>query len=418
VTPTRLYPRTTLLLLTALNLLNYIDRSVLFGVQPLIQAEFHRSNADFGLLSSAFFFCYMFAAPFMGPLADRYSRKRIIIVGALVWSAATLLTALTHDFTTLFIRHTIVGIGEVSFATIAPTFVADLFSESKRGRILGIFYLTIPVGTALGYLIGGYFGVRHGWRYPFLICAAPGFLLALLLSFVPEPERGMHDSLQLTPERASFRGMMRNPAFWTATLGMAFMTFALGALQVWIPTFLVRERGFALDRANIVFSAIIVFDGTVASLAGGFLGDLLLPKIRSAYYLVSATSLLLAVPLMIVAFRAHGNLMLVAIFLGAFLVLFNTSPLNTAVINSVSASIRGTAIASNIFIIHLLGDASSPWIVGRLADRWSLSHAMLVTTPIAIALSSAILFYGMKFAPTLATRPATQRKDQGTATHP
>ena len=418
MTSIRLYPRTALLALTALNLLNYIDRSVLFGVQPLIQAEFHRSNADFGLLSSAFFFCYMFAAPVMGPLADRYSRKRIIIIGAIVWSAATLLTALTHDFTTLFIRHTIVGIGEVSFATIAPTFVADLFSEQRRGRILGIFYLTIPVGTALGYLIGGYLAVRHGWRYPFLICAAPGFLLALLLSFIPEPERGLHDSLERTPERASFRGMLRNPAFWTATLGMAFMTFALGALQVWIPTFLVRERGFALDKANMLFSVIIVFDGTVASLAGGFLGDWLLPKVRSAYYLVSAASMLLAVPLMVIAFRAHGNTMIFAIFLAAFLVLFNTSPLNAAVINSVSAQIRGTAIASNIFIIHLLGDASSPWIVGRIADRWSLSHAMLVTTPIAIALSSAILFYGMRFAPALAaTASGSGPKEHRTAMH-
>ena len=408
MTSSRLYPRTALLVLTGLNLLNYIDRSVLFGVQPLIQAEFHRSNADFGLLSSAFFFCYMFAAPLMGPLADRYSRKRIIIIGAMVWSAATLLTALTHDFTTLFIRHTIVGIGEVSFATIAPTVVADLFPEKKRGRILGIFYLTIPVGTALGYVIGGSLAVRHGWRFPFLVCAAPGFLLALLLAFIPEPERGMQDSLERTPERASFRGMLRNPAFWTATLGMAFMTFALGALQVWIPTFLVRERGFALEKANLLFSAIIVFDGTVASLAGGYLGDWLLPRVRSSYYLVSAASMLVAVPLMIVAFSARGNIMIVAIFLAAFLVLFNTSPLNAAVINSVSAPIRSTAIASNIFIIHALGDASSPWIVGRIADRWSLGHAMLVTTPVAIALSSAILFYGMRFAPALAA----------TATHP
>ena len=97
----------------------------------------------------------MVAAPFVGPLADRYSRKKIIVGGAIFWSALTLLTAVTHTYAQLLIRHTLVGIGEATFVTIAPTFVADLFPEEKRGRILGVFYLAIPVGTAAGYLLGG-----------------------------------------------------------------------------------------------------------------------------------------------------------------------------------------------------------------------------------------------------------------------
>ena len=98
----------------------------------------------------------MVAAPFVGPLADRYSRKLIIVLGAIFWSGLTLLTAVTHNYTELLIRHTLVGIGEATFVTIAPTFVADLFAEEKRGRILGVFYLAIPVGSAAGYLLGGY----------------------------------------------------------------------------------------------------------------------------------------------------------------------------------------------------------------------------------------------------------------------
>src|SRR6185369_12712198 len=174
VPPEKLYPRTALALLTALNLLNYIDRSVLFAVQPLIQGEFHRSDADFGLLSSTFFLFYMIAAPVMGPLANRYSRKLIIVVGALIWSGATLLTAFTHSFQTLLIRHTIVGIGEASFVTIGPVVVSDLFSEEKRGRVLGVFYLAIPVGTALGYIIGGYLGPRYGYSPTQFLPGSPG----------------------------------------------------------------------------------------------------------------------------------------------------------------------------------------------------------------------------------------------------
>src|SRR3954470_8132507 len=137
VPPTKLYPRTALALLTALNLLNYIDRSVLFAVQEMVKAEFHRSDAAFGLLTSVFFIFYMCAAPFMGPLATRFSRKKVICAGAILWSAATLLTAFTHNFTELLIRHTVVGIGEASFVILSPTFVADMFPERQRGRVMG-----------------------------------------------------------------------------------------------------------------------------------------------------------------------------------------------------------------------------------------------------------------------------------------
>ena len=143
-------------MLTALNLVNYIDRSVLNAVQPLVQVEFQLTKTQLGYLTSAFLIFYMVAAPFVGPLADRYSRKLIIAVGAILWSGLTLLTAFTHTYTELLIRHTLVGIGEATFVTIAPAFVADLFREDRRGRILGVFYLAIPVGFAAGYLLGGH----------------------------------------------------------------------------------------------------------------------------------------------------------------------------------------------------------------------------------------------------------------------
>ena len=396
--PKKLYPRAALVILTALNLLNYIDRSVLFAVQPLVQAEFHISKTQVGYLTSAFLLFYMIAAPFTGPLADRYSRKLIIIFGAVFWSGLTLLTAVTHTYTELLIRHTLVGIGEATFVTIAPTFVADLFPEERRGRILGIFYLAIPVGTAAGYLLGGKLGPAHGWRFPFYVAAVPGFLLALAMLFIPEPERGRFDSLEETPQRGTIWGLARNPAFWTATLGMAMMTFALGGLQVWMPTFLSTVRGYTLQSANEMFGAIIVVDGTIASLAGGWLGDRLLRRSRSAYYSVSAVSMALGVPFMIIALFSNGRLMLPAIWVAAFLLLLNTAPLNAALINSVGAHIRATALAVNIFFIHILGDVPSPTLMGYIADQRSLQLSFIAPV-IAMVLSSAILFYGMKFAP-------------------
>ena len=396
-----LQPRTALIVLTALNLLNYVDRNVLFAVQPMVQKEFQVTNAQIGYLTSAFLGFYMIAAPFVGPLADRYSRKLIIVLGAIFWSGLTLLTAVTHTYTELLIRHTLVGVGEATFVTIAPTFVADLFAERIRGRILGVFYLAIPVGSAAGYLLGGNLAPHHGWRFPFYVAAAPGFVLALVVLFLEEPERGQFDSLKETPERGTILGLVRNPPFLTSTLGMAAMTFSLGGIQVWMPKFLYSERGYTLEAANFAFGIIIVVDGILASLIGGWLGDYLLRRMKSSYYLVSAASMLLGVPVMIVALFVRGPLMIPAIGVAAFFLLLNTAPLNAAVINSVGAHIRATALAVNIFIIHILGDVPSPTMMGWVADKRSLQTAFILPV-IAMAISSAILFYGMKFAPRVA----------------
>jgi MFS family permease len=399
----KIQARSSLLVLTALNLLNYADRNVLFAVQPLVQDEFHLSKAQLGYLTSAFLGFYMIAAPFVGPLADRYSRKLIISLGAIFWSGLTLLTAVTHTYTELLVRHTLVGIGEATFVTIAPTFVADLFAEEVRGRILGVFYLAIPVGSAAGYLLGGNLAPHYGWRFPFYIAAVPGFLLAIAVLFLKEPKRGQFDSVQDTPERGTVFGLARNPAFLAATLGMAAMTFSLGGIQVWMPQFLYSERHYSLAQANFIFGIIIVIDGIVAALAGGWLGDYLLRRMKSSYYLVSAASMALGVPAMIVALFVKGRIMVPAIALAAFFLLLNTSPLNAAVINSVNANIRATAIAVNIFIIHILGDVPSPTMMGWVADRRSLQSAFILPV-IAMGVSAAILFYGMRFAPPLRAR--------------
>jgi MFS transporter, Spinster family, sphingosine-1-phosphate transporter len=403
-----LQPRTALIVLTALNLLNYADRNVLFAVQPLVQNEFHVTKQQIGLLTSAFLGFYTLAAPFVGPLADRYSRKVIIALGGVFWSLLTLMTAVTHTYTELLIRHTLVGVGEATFVTIAPTFVADLFEEKKRGRILGIFYLAIPVGSAAGYLIGGYLAPHHGWRFPFYIAAAPGFLLAIGCLFLTEPERGQFDTLQETRERGTILGLARNPAFLTSTLGMAAMTFSLGGIQVWMPQFLYSERHYTLESANFMFGIIVVVDGILAALAGGWLGDYLLPRMKSSYYFVSAVSMLLGMPVMVVALFSKGPVMIPAIAVAAFFLLLNTAPLNAAVINSVGAHIRVTALAVNIFIIHLLGDMPSPTMMGWVADRRSLQVAFILPV-IAMGISSAILFYGMKFAPPVAAEGVNPR---------
>jgi sugar phosphate permease len=276
---------------------------------------------------------------------------------------------------------------------------------------MGIFYLAIPVGSALGYLIGGVLGSKYGWRAPFYVGAAPGVLLALLLLFIPEPPLGQFDAAEKTPERDTIKGLFRNPAFLSATFGMAMMTFALGGLQVWMPTFLHRVHNYSLRDASILFGASTIVTGLTASVLGGWISDRLLARTKAAHYLVSAVSLALGIPAMCLALFGSGTLMILGIFLAEFLLLINTGPLNAAVINSVGAHVRAMALAVNIFIFHLLGDVPSAWLIGYMSDRYSLRTAFIGPV-IAIGLSSAILFYGMRFAP-----PVSHATAAGTTVH-
>jgi MFS family permease len=392
-------PLLALGLLTALNFLNYIDRYILPAVQPLIKREFHPSDTALGALTTVFFVFYMCSAPGIGFLADRKSRKTIITIGAVVWSLATLLTAATYNFTALLIRHTVVGVGEATFSLIAPAYIADLFPEEKRGRILSFFYLAIPMGAALGYIIGGALGTRYGWRYPFYVCAVPGFLVGAAFYFAgAEPARGEHEIALHSIERTTFRGLLRNPAFWTATLGLALWTFAVGGISAWMPTFLEREKGIPLDKANYYFGLVTVVCGLAGTAVGGWLGDRWLRRSRGAYYGVSAISVLLAIPGALYAFYGNPAWIFPAFFVAEFFLFLNTGPINAAIVNSVAAPIRATAIGLNLFVIHLLGDAISPTIIGAISDRSSLRTGFSVTL-VAMLFSAAVLFAGMRFAP-------------------
>jgi MFS family permease len=400
--PPKLYPRLLLAVLTGLNILNYIDRNVLFAVQSDVKKEFLVSDAQIGVLTSAFFFTYMFAAPLVGWMGDRFPRKNIVVFGIVVWSGFTFLTWLVHDYNQLLFRHAIVGIGEASYATIAPTLIADSFPPLKRGRMLSIFFLGLPVGSAAGYFVGGYLAHYFGsWRAPFMVAGIPGFILAFLLWMLPEPPRGQHEQHAPLDSWQLLRGLVRNGAFLTATFAMAMYTFAIGGMQVWIPTFLQRIRGLDVKTANIDFSIIVIINGIGATLLGGWIGDRLLKRYFGAYYSFSGIAMLVAVPFMVAAIYVGGKLMFPAIFAAVFFILVGTGPTNAALVNSVSASIRSTALAVNVFIIHLLGDAFSPALIGRISDKTGSLQIAFWVAFVAAGISGVILLYGARFAPRL-----------------
>jgi MFS transporter, Spinster family, sphingosine-1-phosphate transporter len=388
-------------LLLALNLLNYIDRYILSGEVSPIQHEFHLTDQQMGALGTAFFFVYMLAAPATGWLGDRFRRKPLIVAGATLWSLATLAAIWIHSYATLYARQALVGIGEATFGIFAPAVLADFYPERERNRVLSIFYIAIPVGAALGYLAGGQIGSHWGWRAPFFVCALPGFLAAALYSWLGrEPERGSTDHIRATLNRTTVAGLFRNPAFLTATFGLAMLTFAMGGISWWMPEFLRRVAGMSMGRASLTVGATTVIDGIVGTLVGGWLAQIWLRRNHRALYLVSAWSVVLTLPCGVLLFFGPHAWAVPALFAAEFFLFLNTGPLNTAIVNSVNAPVRATAISVNLFCIHAFGDTFSPQIIGAISDRTNLSLG-LGATLVFLLFSCAILFTGARFAPVL-----------------
>ena len=392
----------TLVLLIGLNLLNYIDRYILPGEVSLIQRELHSTDAQMGALTTALFLTYMIAAPLTGWLGDHFRRKPLIIGGAVLWSLATLATAWVHSYQTLFIRHALVGVGEATFGIFAPAVLADFYPEKERNRILSIFYTAIPVGAALGYVAGGQMGSWWGWRAPFFVCAVPGLVIAALYGWLGrEPERGATDEIRetghgkRTAERGTVAGLFRNGAFLTATFGLAMLTFAMGGISNWVPEFLRRYAGLSVGNSSLVVGAITVVDGIAGTLVGGWLAQRWLRTNDRALYLLSFWSVAATLPLGALLFFGPAGWAVPVLAVTEFCLFLNTGPLNAAIVNSVSAPVRATAISLNLFIIHCFGDTFSPTAIGWISDKSNLRVA-LGSTLVFLLLSCGFLWAGAK----------------------
>jgi len=394
------YRRYALGLLLAVNLLNYIDRQVLFAVFPLIKIDLQLSDTALGFLGSAFMLSYMLFAPLFGWLGDHWSRTRLAAGGLVVWSLATALAGFAPGYRTLLAARATVGVGEASFGTVSPGLIADFFPKERRGRVLAWFYVAIPVGSALGYLLGGVLGQRYGWHAAFLLVGVPGLLLAIPIALLRAPPRGGDNTAPRAPEgkvSTGYAALFRNRSFVCNTLAMAAMTFAIGGLAQWLPSFLNRAHSLDVAKANTLFGATTVFAGILGTLAGGWIGDRWQKRSGKGYLLVSGWGFLIGAPFAAWAILAPGlTSCITAIFIAEFFLFLNTGPLNTVIINVTNPAVRAMAFAVNIFFIHALGDAVSPSILGWLSDQWSLRGALLIT-PLVMLLAGLFCFICGRF---------------------
>jgi MFS family permease len=383
--------RLALTLLLIINLFNYIDRQMLAAVVENIKTDvpmpempewltrtLNPKNTLVGLLAMAFLITYMILAPVFGWLAERTSRWLLVGIGVTIWSLASGASGWAQTFWMLFWTRCCVGIGEAAYGPVAPDMISDLYPVKIRGRVMAWFYAAIPVGSALGYVIGGGIaGIGEGWwRYAFYMVVPPGLLLGLWCWLMKEPPRGQADAAHAgAPRRARWRDyavLLKTPSYVLDTLGMTAMTFALGGIGFWMPDYI---RGFRhhgeQSQVGLMFGGIVVIAGLSATLLGGYIGDRLRPRFSGSYFLVSGVAMLLAFPLSVAMLFAPFEPFpwaWICIFLACFCLFFNTGPTNTILANVTHPSIRASAFALNILVIHAFGDVLSPLVIGIVTD--------------------------------------------------
>ena len=404
-------------LLLTINLFNYMDRYILAAVVPPLTAEFHLSDERAGLLSTAFLYAYMLGAPILGRLAERVSRWWIIAGSVAVWSLASGWTGLAGSFGVLLASRIAVGIGEAGYGPSAPALLSDYFPIERRGKVMALFYVAIPVGSALGYVIGGQMNEWRGWRSAFSVVVVPGLLLAVLSWFMREPHPHRPRTVSTGTLRADTHALLRIPSFLLNTAAMTAMTFAIGGIAFWIPKYMsqriAEQHGLttlsalgdlgAMDQftkilaeVNTTFGIIVVVAGIVSTLAGTWLGERLRPRFSGAYFTVSALAMLLAFPCMLAMLKLPFPYAWIAVFGAVFFLFFNTGPANTALANVTAPAMRATAFAINIFLIHAFGDALSPPLIGWVKSHtsWDTAFALVSLT---MLLASALWFIAARY---------------------
>ncbi|MBI5209022.1 MAG: MFS transporter [Elusimicrobia bacterium] len=421
-------------ILFLVNLLNYIDRQVLYAVFPLIKPDLGLSDTQLGALASAFMLVYMCAAPFAGYKGDRSDRGRWIAGGVGLWSLATVFSGLSRTYGQLLGARSFVGIGEACYGSLSPSFIAERFRADQRARVLGFFSMAIPVGSALGYVFGGQLGQRFGWRAAFFIVGAPGLLAAALTLLLRDPRtdpgaaggsplaaapraanalpegapgaRPLGLPAQAAPAWADYAALFKNKVFIADTLAGAAMTFAVGGLAAWMPSYFVRSWHMSVGDAGLWFGGVTVAAGTLGSLAGGWLGDWALRRTKKAYFLVTGAGFVLSIPFGVAMLSAPDRgTAFACLFAAEFLIFMNNGPLNALLVDCTPVSIRSMAFAANIFFIHAFGDALSPALIGYVSDLSSLKTGILMTVG-ALFVAGLFCFWGTRYMDEVPERPA------------
>jgi MFS family permease len=409
-------PGAMLAILALINFINYVDRQILSPLVPLLTAPrsvggLALSGGEVGMLAFAFMVVHSVASVPLGVLADRFLRRRIIAAGVAIWSVATAGAAFAHSFVMMFVARGAVGIGEAAYAPAASALISERFSPDARARALSVFQAGMMIGGGTAAILGGQIGGHFGWRAAFLVVGVPGLVLALLALFLHEKplaarEQSMdgrtRDELTSTSLVLEARGLARSPAVRWINIAGVLITFFVGAVIFWAPEFIIKTH-YDGDHLRLVdmkaYKAVVAHVGTafgatagvcalLGVLAGSFLADGWEKRQHGVGRLgVIAVGVLVAAPLACVGFMTDSlNVLYVAIGAGVFFSSWYVGPILAALHDVVPPGKRGTVTGIYLLLIHLLGDAVSPGVVGFVSDHTGSMRVALSVASFALVL--------------------------------
>ena len=373
-------PGVALGVLFAVNLLNFYDRQVMGPLLEPIRREFHLSDTRLGALTTLFTILYASVGVPFGRLADSWSRKKLLALGMIVWSALTACSGFAASYLMLLFTRLGVGVGEAVCAPVGTSWIGDLFPASRRSRALAFFMLAVPLGTGLSYMVSGPVAEAFGWRAALWLAAAPVVLLAPSLFALREPRRGAAEHRLSAGEHLAAWSVLRIPTLWWIIASGAVINFNLYALGTFLPAFLIRVHKVSLARAGFWLGAGSVVAGLFAATAGGVMGDWALRKSRNGRMLMAAMGALAAAPLALWSvLLPAGSWIAVTILMSAAYGLLNTyyGTVYSSIHDIVAPALRGTAMSIYFMAMYLCGASFGPVITGRLSDVMARRAATL-----------------------------------------
>lgn len=370
-----------MLVLCAINLLNFYDRQAPGALVEPMRKEFGLSDTQIGLLGSTFIWIYALAGVPLGRLADVWSRKKLLTIGVTVWSALTAASGLAASFSFLVFTRLGVGVGEAVCAPVGTSWIGDLFPAKRRARVLSVFMLGVPIGGALSFLLCGPIAQAWGWRTALVSAAAPAIILVPLLLLVREPARGASEeilegtsasAIEATGKvKGSILAVLRIRTLWWIILSGALLNFNMYALATFLPAFMTRVHGYSVARAGVTCGVVYLIGGVLGGLLGGHLGDLVAGNARDARLWMAAIVALLGAPIMFYGITrpagfAAATLVAIAIGYGAFNTYYG--PVYSSIQDIVPANQRAFSMSVYFMAMYLCGASFGPLLTGRLSD--------------------------------------------------
>jgi MFS transporter, Spinster family, sphingosine-1-phosphate transporter len=369
-------------LLTLINFFNYLDRQVVYGMTPHIQNTFQLSYARLGALASANLFVFAVASLISGPVADRVGPRKVIFAGILVWSVATIGSALSTSFPMLLFFRALVGVGEGAYGPSANTLLCADAPPEKRGRALGIYNIGMAIGGTSGLVLGTVLAPVVGWRGVFWIAGGPSVLLTILAAFIAAPDR-------LQREKAlPARSYLLSAPYLLAVGGGVMATFGASALIFWVRTLIIEQRHVGTTFASIYMAFVGLVCGAGGVIVGGYMGDALNRRGRGGHALTIGISMLLATPMGILALTSSNIPVFLAFTaVASFLLSVYNGPAAAVIDELGPPRYAATLQAVSMFSLHVFGNTPAPWVVGRIMDK--------LHVPVSVGLQAAMVAFGL-----------------------